>query len=298
MKRIISILAVLLTVMTFCCAPASAEGEPVYAEYVPRTQRGTLFYVDVYCGTELSAAVFELRYDPAVAEYRTVYCDDDNASAVGSAENGAVKIGCSSRSSAKGKLFRVAFKALRDDRLRLVLHTVQAVNGGLDYLTDIPDYTLDIPLDADGSAASSGVESSKSGASRLSKKTYGGSKSGIFGEDGAHSTESDDNGVGAGSGISRDYSGSDNNLYFLLGGAAAILACLLIIGGVMLYRRVKMRRSAPPEMPEFLTGADDEDVALYEEFEKAQPEEARPSLPEPEPEPEKYTLPEIFKDIE
>lgn len=288
MKRAISFLAVLLFVLTAFCFPACAENEPIYAKYVPRTQRGTLFYVDIYSGTQLAAAVFELRYDPAAAEYRDVYCDNDNAYAAGSAENGAVKIGYSNNSSVKGKLFRVAFKALKKGTLSMELRISQAVDGDLNYIADIPSYKLDIELGSSDVVSSSDSKSSKKSSS---KKSYSGSKFGISEADGdGEEPDGEENKRG----ISRDYSGSDKAAYFWLGGVVAVLVCLLIVGGVMLFRRIKAKRKIAPEPTE--SAEEDEDVALYEEFERAQAAENDPVI-EPA-ESDDHPLPDVFKDIE
>lgn len=287
-RRLLCSAITLLFALTALCIPAAAE-EPISAIYVPRTQRGTLFYLDIAGGTDIAAAVCELRYDPAIAEYRSVYCDDDNASAMGNAENGVVKIAYSNKSSAKGKLFRVAFKALKAGSLKFVLSVTQAVDGDLKYITDIPSYTLDVTLGS-SDVSSSGSESSKSNSS---KKTYKGEKSDVSasgGEDAEDAPQEREDGR-----ISRDYSGSDNAVWFWLGGAVALLICLLVIGCFLLIKRIKAHKNTPPELPEPLPDRDDEDVALFDEYEEGRLNKATPEPPKNNPD---LPLPDVFKDIE
>ena len=175
MKRFLSILIPVVLMLTAFCLPAGAKDQQLSMKYVPRTERGTLFYVDVYSGSSVSAATFELRYDPSIAEYREVSCDSDSAAVIGEADNGTVKIAYSHHSFAEGKLFCAAFKAVGTGEIRFELHMTQAVDEKLNYMKELSSCTLDVRLGKDDVVESSSSHSSKSGSS-ASDKSEGSSK--------------------------------------------------------------------------------------------------------------------------
>ena len=249
-----------MLMLTALCADASAENQSLSMEYVPRTSRGALFYVDVYCEKGISAGVFELSYDAAAAEYHDAYAENDDASAMGEADHGIVKIAFSHHSHASGKLFRVALKALKTGTTRFTLHVTQAVDGDLNYLTDIPDCELEIKLGKDDVVDSGQLTVTKdAGSSKTSdksadnsesaekKKSAGGEKSSASGMD---DNSSDSEIIPDQNGVDYDFSGENNKVYFMLGGAAAIFAGLLVTAGFILGKK---RRKKPAPDSEMLT---------------------------------------------
>ena len=245
MRRLISLLVV-IALTAVLCVTAHAEDQPISMQFIPCSQRGTLYYLDIYSDTEVAAAMFELRSEPAAA-YRSVYCDDDNAAVEAAAEDAAVKIVYSNRSAGKGKLFRVAFKAQSSDSIRFTLRTVQAADAGLQYLTDIPDVSAEICPYADstkGDDASSGSKSSSktSSTEKSSKKSYSGKSSGKASDLDYVSDDDDPDDSGNDYPVMRDLSDSHSTSYFLLGAAAVILAALLIVFGVVLGKRLSKKR--------------------------------------------------------
>ncbi len=274
MKRIVIFLSLPIFLITLCLS-ASAESGSLSLKYVPRTERGTLFYLDVYSDTPVGAAVFELSYDPSAAEFRSVIYDDDRGAVTANPDGGRVKIAFSHRSGVSGKLYRIAFKALAEGVLRFELRTTQAVDAKAAYLTGISGAALDVDLSKEDivSADSSKKSASEKSSSKKndSKKSYGGSKSEISMPDDAVLDEKpDDYG-----GVYRDLSKPDHTSWFLLGGSAVILAGLFVGLGILLGIRAK-KKQAPP--------MDEDEPQIQEE-----PEE----LPAPQP-----TVEEIFKEIE
>ena len=250
MKRFLSALLSCLFMMTALCIGASAESGSLSMQYVPRTQRGALFYLDISCDTPVSAAVFVLDCDPTIAEYRDVFCDDDNACVMGNADGGSVKIAYSHRSGASGRLFRVAMKALSKGTVRFTLQMTQAVDAQLDDLTgvsdgllevtfgkdDVPDFgTMTVEKHTEAPSKSSGKSKKPTEASE--KKAYSGMKSERSQSDADEDEEklSDDEPE-----YSRDLTGKDKLQWLTLGAAAALTAVLLAAGGFILGR--KMRR--------------------------------------------------------
>lgn len=258
------------------CVSVSAESDPLSIKYVPRTTRGTLFYLDVSCDASVSAAIFELRFDPNRVEYRSVNSDDDHASVMATTDGGLVKIAYSNRDAAKGMLFRLAFKALSAGEADFTLSLSQAVDGDLHYLTDVPVCKLTVKLGKEDVAAGSTSISEKSAkSSEKSKKTYSGSKSSLTTED----DTSDDEATGKKSGgIFRDLSGAGSMTYLVLGGAIVILAGLLVGAGIIVGRKMKKNPSVNEEIPD---ENDPEEMT----------EDTVPEIPQP-------TVEEIFKDIE
>ena len=320
MKRLIAawILAALMLLMWL--PSAAAKDHSLTIKYVPRTQRGTLFYLDVYCDSVIGAAVFELGFDASAAEYRDAFCEDENGSAMGNPNGDTAKIAFSHRSGVSGRLFRVAFKALDTGTVRFSLHPVQAVDGSSRYLNDLPDCSLDVKFGEDDvveagasasgeaadtpaarqkSASGSGVGSKKSSAGadkskkrdsgsekpgREDKQSYGGSRSDVSEPDDIASpkiTEAD-------GGVFHDFSGQDNTTFFILGGASVILAGLLVVVGILIGKRMKKKRPLSEE------DESDDGRQIAEEGEEAALPDA-PEMPENDLPP---TAEEVFRDIE
>ncbi len=273
MKRIVSVLMLTAVLLSCLCGSAKAERQALSLKYVPRPERGSLFYLDVYSDTALSAGVFALEFDAASAAYRDVSCEDENASVMGNAAGNTVKLVYSHREGVSGKLFRVGFKAIGEGAVRFTLHTDQAVNADLDYLNDLSDCTLEVRLTkadviaaedarSDDRAKASSDKQAKSGKAAAEKK-YEKSKKQVYG--GAESDRYAPEEIAEAKdmteperGIFRDYSGEDRTTFFLLGGAAVLLAGLLVVAGIVIGRRMKKKPSEDEE-PE--NDAEEDDAA-------------------------------------
>lgn len=229
-------------------------------QYVPRTERGTLFYLDVYSDPAISAAVFELCFDSSAVEYRDVDCEDENGCAMGNPDGDTVKIAYSHPSGKSGKLCRLSFKALKPGTVCFWLYPTQAVDGELDYLKDLSDASLEVKLGKDDVILSDDAASksernalekssakSKSPTEKPGKKSYGGERSGITeytaGSEATEATE----------GAPLDFTGGNNRTWFMLGGAVVLSAVLLVGAGYFIGKK----RMGRPEK----TDAQDEKVA-------------------------------------
>ena len=245
MKRVFltSLLAVVL--MISFCLVTSAQQQKISMQYVPRTERGTLFYLDIYSDPAISAAVFELRFDSAAVEYRDVDCEDENGCAMGNADGDIVKIAYSHPSCKSGKLCRLSFKALRAGTVSFSLHPTQAVDGELDYLKDLSDASLEVKLGKDDVilsddaasrsekyAAKKSSAKSKSPTEKPGKKSYGGERSGIteYTAAGSEATEATE-------GAPLDFTGGNNRTWFMLGGAVVLSAVLLVGAGYFIGKK-------------------------------------------------------------
>ena len=273
MKRIISVLMLTAVLLSCFCGSAKAERQALSLKYIPRPERGSLFYLDVYSDTVLSAAVFELDFDAASAAYRDVSCEDENASVMGNAAGDTVKLVYSHRAGMSGKLFRVGFKAVGEGSVRFTLHTDQAVNADLEYLNGLSDCTLEVKLTKDDVIAAESARSderanassdkqAKSGKAAAEKKSekskkqvYGGAGSERYAPEEIAEAEAM---TEPEKGIFRDYSGEDRTTFFLLGGAAVLLAGLLVVAGIVIGRRMK-KKTPEDEEPE--NDAEEDDAA-------------------------------------
>lgn len=276
--------ALILTLVTLfaVCVSASAQDQPLTVKYVPRTQRGTLFYLDVYSGTGFGAAIFELRYDASLAEYRGIFCDDADAEAMAADTGGTVKIVYSSRTAAQGKLFRISFSQLDAGSMTAELRVLQAVDGSLSDCSGVPAYSLRITLDESGTSPSGSDSAKKSASSSGEKESRKGSGSTLstVGADVSEVSAPADTG-----GVFRDFSKPDHMTWFLLGGAVVILAGLFTAAGYFIGKRRRAATAAPKEEPAWEPDGEEEDY----------PDE--PDEPEPPQDPP-LTAEEIFKELE
>ena len=252
MKRILSALILPLLLVSELCLPAGAKKTPISLQYVPPTQRGTLFYLEVYADTDIAAAVFELHSDPT-AEYRSAACDDDRASVEAVEEGSAVKIAYSNRSSASGRLFRLAFKAQSSSGVRFTLHTSQAVDGELRYLTDIPDVVLEIrPETADSDSGAAQSQKKLSDSQSSDKKSYGGSRSEKSDSGKSSDDDEDDDKDNSDKGlVLRNLSSRSYTLpYSILGVASIVLPILMITFAYVIERRRRKKEAKKEEEEE------------------------------------------------
>ena len=260
MKRVFLISLLAAVLMTSFCLVTSAQQQKISMQYVPRTERGTLFYLDIYSDPAISAAVFELCFDSAAVEYRDVDCEDENGCAMGNADGDTVKIAYSHPSGKIGKLCRLSFKALRAGTVSFSLHPTQAVDGELDYMKDLSDFSLEVKLGKDdvilSDDAASGSEKyaakkssakSKSPTEKPGKKSYGGERSEITeytaGSEATEATE----------GAPLDFTGGNNRTWFMLGGAVVLSVVLLVGAGYFIGKK----RMGRPEK----TDAQEDEIA-------------------------------------
>ena len=235
MKRLFTMLSAVLIIFGGFPLFASAKAESISACYVPKTQRGTLFYIDIYSGTSIGAAILEVGYDDAIAEFSDVSCESPEGAAEAHAENSIVTIAYTNREPSGDKLCRLSFKALKTGTVDFTVTVTQAVDDDLGYLSDLSPCTLSVKLGTeDIPTASSSV--TKTSGNSTSKRSYNGSKSSVTATDDAEAADMTET-----SGTSLDLSGQHKSTYFLLGGAAAILLCLVILAAYLLIKLTKKK---------------------------------------------------------
>lgn len=235
MKRLFTMLSAVLIIFGGFPLFASAKAETISACYVPKTQRGTLFYIDIYSGTPIGAAILEVGYDDAVAEFSDVSCESPEGAAEAHAENSIVTIAYTNREPSGDKLCRLSFKALKTGTVDFTVTVTQAVDDDLGYLSDLSPCTLSVKLGTEDIPTVSSSVIKTSGSS-TSKRSYSGSKSSVTATD---DTEAADMTEAAKTPL--DLSGQHKSTYFLLGGAAAILLCLVILAAYLLIKLAKKK---------------------------------------------------------
>lgn len=252
----ISLLMFLILLSLFSGVSAA---ETFYCEYVPKTETGSLFYVDVYCERAVTSAVIELSFDESAVEYRSVTSDAESSSR---AANGKVSIALANKSAFSGKLCRVGFVALRACETSFGLHMAQACDGNMKLISGLSDHSIKIKLGKDDVAASSSASSKttagteKSGGKASSEKTEGSSKSSII-------TDSDEiNGSAAASPGVFDLRRSDPWNYILLGAGAVILLAAASFAGFYIGRKIAKKKTADAD-PDGTAPADE--VAFSED---------------------------------
>ena len=223
-----SFLAAALTLLTLFSFTAYAAGG-IYFEYTPPSERGSIFYIDIYSDYELSAAVFELSFDSSAAEYRASKATNSTSSCRTKEEDGRVRIAFADTDSVKGDILSLSFKAASSGECRFVLKTEQAVDKNLDYLTGLKDYTFTVSFDKDGVSSDAGGISSKTRSSgKQSEKT-------------GLSSENDETQEGVVKFFS-DFGVDRGGTYFILGAAAVVLAGGLVLLGFIIGKRAKTKK--------------------------------------------------------
>lgn len=226
MKHVISVLTALTALLMLTMMPcAAADG--FYCEYTPKSERSSVFYIDLCSADEVSAAVMELTFDPAFVEYRDTTAAEKSTSVRAACENGCVKLAFADSVALKGKLCRVAFKAIQAGAVTFTLQISQASDGEVKMLSGFSDYTLSVELGKDDVASSPSKTSSAS-----SEKGYT-SRSVVSG--GLDDDEDTDASVLSGGVF--DLRRSHALTYILIGAGAVLLIAALVFAGVLLGRR-------------------------------------------------------------
>ena len=182
MRRILITALLMLWLLPICICSAV---EDCSIEYIPRSERSAVFYIDVYSSREVTAAVFELHFADDMVGYYSVVADDSAATVRDHSEKGKVSFAYASEKSVSGKLCRVSFKALKEGSTDFTLHMSQAADAEKKLLSDWSDHFLTVKLgkdDVEAAAKVSRTDGTSSGIA-TSKRGAGGSDLSI-GEDG------------------------------------------------------------------------------------------------------------------
>lgn len=239
-KRLVAAVLTLFLMSTAVVDFSAAEKE-FYSTYTPKSGRSSFFYIDVFCETEISAAVFEMQYDDSIVSYDSAAAVNADVTLRDNVQDGKVKVAFAVSKSTDGQLCRLSFKALQTGEVSFVLHMDQAAGADKMKLPQMADDTLTITLGKNDVVA--GGTSSKSGAS-----SHAGNKS--FLEEGDSSQQG---------GLFDFMVDKDNPMKWMFIGAGIVLLIgLLILIGIAIGRRMQ-NPMAQKENPPSKEETDDEE---------------------------------------
>lgn len=221
LKRAAAWMIVLL--MVFIGIPCSAESG-FYCEYVPKSENSTVFYIDVYSTVGVSAAVMELDFDESFTEYREVSAAQKSSTVRSAKENSSVKIAVADSGTVKGKLCRVAFKAIQAGTCTFSLHITQAADGEPKMLSGFSDSSIEVKLGKDDVVSGSASKTSSKASSNVSSKAD---------KNGSDSDEYIDPETGEVIDLRKNHALK----YILLGAGIVILIAALVFAGIMIGRK-------------------------------------------------------------
>lgn len=231
MKRTVLLMIILL--MLFFGTPCLAESS-FYCEYSPKTEKSAVFYVDIYSTIDVSAAVLEVYFDENFAEYREVSASEKSSSVRSAKKNGVVKIALADSGAIKGKLCRVAFKALQVGTCAFNLHISQAADSEPKLMGDFPDSSIEVKLGKDdivsGSSSKASSVTSSKGSSKSDKN---GSSSKSYLKEESDSEVYVDPVTGEVIDIRKNHAVK----YILIGAGSVVLFAALIYAGVLIGRK-------------------------------------------------------------
>jgi hypothetical protein len=223
----------------------SASTAMISLEFVPRTPKGTIFYLDISSDEVIGAAVFEMDFDDDTVEYRSV-SGYDGASVQVTKDDDHLRIAYGHPSGGSGNLLRLTFNALTSAQTDFTLHTEQAVDGEAVYLDDLPDYNLCADVGrqtvVSSGAASSRAKKSDSIAETAPEATYSVKTAGYI-----PAGEEDTVTVYGENGI-QGLPNRDGGRWFAIGACAAVMLILLLAAAFLIGRRFARRRK-PSENP-------------------------------------------------
>ena len=227
MRRVLAAAAALWMMLLLFCPLADAAGGQLSLCYVPRSERGSLFYLDIAYEGELSAAMFTLRFDSALTEYRSIDACAAFSTVKAKADGSTVQIVFGDSGCVSGSLCRLTFKALGVGSAAFSLRMTEGVDGGLSYIEPLPSCGLTVSLEGSGASDPGG-----SGSGGRSVRGGTSSKSTVL-SDTADDATGDERALRS----VRDISPSFDGTWVMIGAAAGVLAALLVIGGFLIGRK-------------------------------------------------------------
>ena len=239
MRRILITALLMLWLLPICICSAA---EDCSIEYIPRSERSAVFYIDVYSSREVTAAVFELCFADDMAGYYSVAADD-TATVRDHPEKGKVTFAFASDNAVSGKLCRVSFKALKAGSVDFTLHISQAADAEKKLLTDWSDHSLTVKLgkeDVEAASKVSRTDKSSSGTAASASQRGGGKSDLSVGEDGERD---------APPGIFDLRRGDNVFKWILLGAGIPLLIGGLVWLGILIGRRSKDKTEKAKEKP-------------------------------------------------
>lgn len=229
-RTIVFMIVVLMVFIGFPCAAESG----FYCEYTPKTERSSVFYIDLYSSEVIRAAVMELSFDNSIAEYREVSAIGNTSSVRAACDGGSVKIAFADSSAVSGKICRVAFKGVQAGTCTFTLRVSQAADSEPKLLTGFSDYTLDVKLGKDDVVSDASAKASSKSSSASSDKSSSSSRSSL-----SISSDTEDGDASVSGGFFDLRSTDDHALtYVLIGAGSVVLIAALIWMGILIGRRM------------------------------------------------------------
>jgi hypothetical protein len=255
MRRVLAVLLILCGMIMLCSLTAYADSAGFTIEFVPQTETGAIFCLDLCSEEPVGAAVFELSFDAGTVDYREIK-GSGGASVQAAAQDGCIRIAYAHPTGGSGALLRLTFKALTNTETTFLLHTEQAADAQLRYLTCASDYSLTADVGRQKVIRSGTVkttaktEKSTEKTEKSAKTSSRSAKSG--------SVEADDDIVYPVSGT-QSVANREGERWFVIGicvGAGVLLTAALAF---LIGKRIG-RRSIPQEEPQFepACGVDEE----------------------------------------
>ena len=248
MKRYTAAAAALVILIISCLTCTAAEKD-FYCEYVKKTATGTVYYIDIYCDRKISGAVFELDYDSAKTEYKSVDTISSTSSCRKSVSDGKLKVALVDSGVISSKICRISFKALQTGKLTFSLRMIQATDENVKLIDGWNEDTLTITLGKDdipssggssGNKKSDALNSKSSGSSSHSSGSGGKSYLNENGEDGDNGDEE----AADGDGGFFDLRKSSPWGYIAFGAGLVLLIAGLIFLGMMIGKRYANKKAA------------------------------------------------------
>ena len=173
MKRLITVFAAIFLIFAFACVPASADSGVIYAECVPPVDNGSLFYIDVFSDTGVSAAQLTLYFDDSFAVYRGISAEKKTSAVRASEKSGCVAFIFCDKDSVSGRLCRLTFRAECDGETELLLSADEVLDASAANVQGVPDCVITLSIEGSKvvSHSSSKASSKSSKSAKASAKT-------------------------------------------------------------------------------------------------------------------------------
>lgn len=241
MRRIAAFTAIFMCLFCLVC---SAKEAGFSCEYTPKSEKSSIFYIDVICEQEVSAAVFSLDYDADFVSFRSVQASEKSTTLRSNESDGRVDVALADSGSIKGTLCRMTFQALDQGETSFILNVSQAADASLTK-TSAEEYTLTVTFDKDGVATSTSSSSGKKKSSSSSSSSSSSKSSKSSSSSGGRSNRSriwdnggDDSSGGSGGGY-YDLRPDRTWTYIMIGAGSMILLAAGV--GVTIYLMKKKK---------------------------------------------------------
>ncbi len=242
-KRTVLLTAIM--VMLFCVTVRAADSPSFSCAYVPKSENSSMFTVEVSCDDKVSAAVFSLSYDEAIAEYKGVEAVQNTSTIRDNPAPGKVNVCVADSGSVEGKLCRLRFKALAEGKMTFTLCVEQAADSNARLISGVRGDTLTVDPGQRRSASSGGSSRSRSASPSRSSSSRLPSGSSTLATDNEDRYEIEPR---VSRGGTFDVRPSQPWRYILIGAGAVALVVILIAIGVRIGRKLPEKSDEKPSL--------------------------------------------------